>query len=44
MVDELETRSLTLQSPPRGWRSHDTMGFLHLQLAWHLLPSRDQEH
>lgn len=20
------------------------MGFLHLQLAWHLLPSREQEH
>lgn len=31
-------------SPLQGWRSHDAMGFLHLQLAWHLLPSRDQEH
>lgn len=32
------------RSPLQGRRSHDAMGFRHLQLAWHLLPSRDQEH
>lgn len=28
----------------QGWRSQHAAGLLHLLLAWHLLPSREQEH
>lgn len=30
--------------PLQGWRSQDATGLLHRLLAWHLLPSREQEH
>lgn len=30
--------------PPAGPEGHDATGLLHLLLAWHLLPSGEQEH
>lgn len=30
--------------PPAGLEGHDATGLLHLLLAWHLLPSGEQEH
>lgn len=32
------------EDPLQGWRSQDATGLLHRLLAWHLLPSREQEH
>lgn len=40
MADQKDPRR---GSPLQGRRSHDAMGFRHLQLVWHLVPSRDQE-
>lgn len=33
-----------MTEPPAGLEGHDATGLLHLLLAWHLLPSGEQEH